>query len=133
MIAADLDRTVRAQSAAMVAMNGALAAGALLAPARTLRLLGHRTPSEDAIWLFRRCGPIWGTFAAAHAVAVARGLERDWWALSWLRATELVTDVMWSRSPAFTRRTNRAALIGAGAANLAMTIAYAAQSRSAAR
>jgi hypothetical protein len=122
----NVDRVVRGQSALMVGVDGALASGALLAPVQTLRLLGHRAPSEDAIWLFRRCGPIWATFAAAHVVAVTRGEGRDWWALSWLRATGLATDVVWSRSPAFGRR-HRALLAGAGAANLAMTIAYAAR------
>ena len=32
----------------------------------TLRVLGHEAPSPDAEHLFRRCGPIWLTFAAAH-------------------------------------------------------------------
>ena len=49
MTVADLDRAVRAQSGAVVAVDGALADSTLLTPARTLRLLGHRTPSEDAI------------------------------------------------------------------------------------
>ena len=119
---------VRGQSTLMVGVDSALAAGALLAPGRTLRLLGHREPSEDAIWLFRRCGPIWATFATAHVVAATRGERRDWWALSWLRATEVATDLVWSRSPAFDRR-HRVVLAGAGAANLAMTIAYAVRAR----
>jgi hypothetical protein len=121
------NHVVRGQSALMAGVDGALAAGALLAPGRTLRLLGHREPSEDAIWLFRRCGPIWATFAAAHVVAATRSQGRDWWALSWLRATEVATDVVWSRSPAFER--HRVLLAGAGAGNLAMSIAYAARAR----
>ena len=40
----------------MVGVDGALAARARLASARTLRLLGDGDPSEDAVWLFRRCG-----------------------------------------------------------------------------
>ncbi len=32
-------------------------------------MLGHDEPSPDAAHLFRRCGPIWLTFAAAHAMA----------------------------------------------------------------
>ena len=32
-------------------------------------MLGHDEPSPEAAHLFRRCGPIWLTFAAAHAVA----------------------------------------------------------------
>ena len=123
------NRVVRGQSAVMVGVDGALAAGALLAPARTLRLLGHRDPSEDTTGLFRRCAPIWATFAAAHVFAVTRGDERDWWALSWLRATEVATEVIWARSPGFTNHTQRAMLASLGAANLAMTVAYAARAR----
>jgi hypothetical protein len=123
---------LRGQSALMVAVDGALTAGALLAPARTLGLIGHRTPSEDAIWLFRRCAPIWATFAAAHVVAVTRGDACDWWALSWLRATEVATELIWSRSPAFSSRTHRRVLASTAAANIAMTLAYAARARSSA-
>ena len=85
----------------MIAFDLALGTGALLAPDATLKLLGHAEPSDDARELFRRCGPIWLTFAAAHALAAARGKHEDWWALAWLRGTELFTDVVWSRSPAF--------------------------------
>ena len=104
----------------MAAFDLALGAGALAAPDATLRLLGHAEPSDDARELFRRCGPIWLTFAAAHAVAAARGRPEDWWALAWLRGTEVLTDVVWSRSPAFSHRRTRVTLIGAGVGNLAM-------------
>jgi hypothetical protein len=117
------------QNKGMVAFDLALGAGALLAPAATLRLLGHDAPSPDAEWLFRRCGPIWLTFAAAHAVAGRRGDSRDWWALAWLRGTELLTDVVWARSPAVRRPLSRAGLNLAGAGNLAMALAYAARAR----
>ena len=40
------NHVVRGQSALMVGVNSALAAGALLAPGRTLRLLGHREPVQ---------------------------------------------------------------------------------------
>src|SRR3954465_10436914 len=50
--------------------------GTLLAPDATLRVLGHDEPSPDARELFRRCGPIWLTFAAAHALAARRGGAR---------------------------------------------------------
>ena len=113
------------QNRTMIAFDLALGAGAIAAPEQTLRVLGHERPSEDAKHLFRRCGPIWLTFAAAHAVAAARGDERDWWALAWLRATELATDVLWSQSPAFKRPGTRAALWAAGAGNLAMALGYA--------
>jgi hypothetical protein len=108
----------------MVIFDLALGTGALLAPTQTLKVLGHDTPSEDAEHLFRRCGPIWLTFAAAHAVAAARGNERDWWALAWLRGTELATDGVWSRSPALSRPGAAEGLRLAGAANLAMAIGF---------
>ena len=108
----------------MIGFDLALGTAALLAPEATLRALSHAPPSQDARHLFQRCGPTWLTFAAAHAVAAHRGRPEDWWALAWLRATELLTDVMWSRSPAFQGRTPRLLLRGAGAANLAMTIGF---------
>jgi hypothetical protein len=121
----ELEELLRQQNRTMIAFDLALGAGAIAAPTATLRVLGHARPSEDAIHLFRRCGPIWLTFAAAHAVAAARGEKRDWWALAWLRGTELATDVLWSRSPAFKRPGARAALWAAGAGNLAMALGYA--------
>ena len=61
--------TLRLVNAGMIGFDLALGTGALLAPATTLRLLGHEPPAPDAEALFRRAGPIWLTFAAAHAVA----------------------------------------------------------------
>ena len=113
----------------MIAFDLALGTGTLAAPDATLRVLGHAAPSEDARELFRRCGPIWLTFAAAHAVASARGRPEDWWAVAWLRGTELLTDVVWSRSPAFRHARTRAMLRAAGASNLAMAGAFAWRSR----
>lgn len=109
----------------MVGFDLALGTGALLAPRQTLAALGHDPPSADAEHLFRRCGPIWLTFAAAHLAAAARGAPEDWWALAWLRATELATDVVWSRSPAFRRPGSRQGLWLAGAANAAMALGFA--------
>lgn len=109
----------------MIAFDLALGSGALLAPDATLRVLGHERPSEDARHLFRRCGPIWLTFAAAHAVAEVRGRREDWWALSWLRATEIATDVVWSASPAISRPGARAGLWAAGVFNLAVALGFA--------
>jgi len=109
----------------MVAFDLALGSATLLAPAATLRALGHEPPSADAEHLFRRCGPIWLTFAAGHALAARRGRPKDWWALAWLRGTELATDIVWSRSPALTRPGAKAGLRLAGAANLAMAAGYA--------
>jgi hypothetical protein len=123
------DKTLQTQNLSMVAFDGALAAGALLAPRGTLRLIGHRHPSADAVWLFRRCAPIWATFAAAHATAAIRGEPQDWWALAWLRATEIGTDILWAQSPGFSGSKRRLLLAGAAVANLAMTAAYRASAR----
>src|SRR4051794_31264662 len=108
----------------MVGFDLALGSGALLAPRQTLAVLGHEAPTPDAEFLFRRCGPIWLTFAAAHALAAQRGERSDWWALAWLRGTEVATDILWSRSPAFTRPGARAGLWLAGGANLAMALGF---------
>src|SRR4051795_11822298 len=108
----------------MTGFDLVLGSGTLLAPAATLAVLGHDKPSADAEHLFRRCGPVWLTFAAAHAVAHRRGHPEDWWALAWLRGTELATDALWSRSPAFSRPGARAGMWLAGAANLAMTVGF---------
>ena len=121
---AHLERVLKLQNGVMIGFDLALGSGALLAPDATLKVLGHGEPSDDARELFRRCGPIWLTFAAAHAVAAARGEPRDWWALAWLRGTEIATDAVWSRSRGFRRRGARAGLWYAGAANLAMAVGF---------
>jgi len=120
----DLERALRLTNRNMIGVDLALGSGALLAPDRTLRMLGHDKPSPDARELFRRCAPIWLTFAAAHTVAERRGEPEDWWALAWLRGTELFTDVLWSRSTAFSRPGARAGLWVAGVANLAMALGF---------
>jgi hypothetical protein len=124
-----LDGELRKLNRNMIAFDLALGTGALLAPAQTLRVLGHDEPSDDARELFRRCAPIWLTFATAHLVAYRRDRAKDWWALSWLRGTELATDVLWSRSKAFSRPGARAGLWFAGLSNLAMTVGFAYLSR----
>lgn len=113
----------------MIAFDLILGTSALLAPGATLRVLGHEDPDPAAEELFRRCAPIWLTFAAAHATAAARGRPQDWWALAWLRATEIATDVLWSRSAGWKRPGARQALWAAGAGNLAMTVGFAWRSR----
>ncbi|HEY8467669.1 MAG TPA: hypothetical protein VIL04_12800 [Solirubrobacterales bacterium] len=125
------EQAIRLTNRVMVGFDVALASGALFAPRATLAALGHAEPSPDAEHLFRRCAPIWYTFAAAHALAAARGRPEDWWALAWLRGTELATDIVWSRSPAFERRGSRAALWFAGAANAVMAAGFAWLARSA--
>ena len=53
-----------------------------------------------------------------------RGEPRDWWALAWLRGTEIATDALWSRSKAFRRPGARAGLWYAGLSNTAMAAGY---------
>jgi hypothetical protein len=120
-LADHLERTNRF----MIAFDLVLGTGAILRPAATLRVIGHDPPSPDAEHLFRRCGPIWLTFAAAHALAARRGDSRDWWAVAWLRGTEIAADALWSRSTAVTRPGARVALVVAGASNLSMALGFA--------
>ena len=125
----DLEDILRQTNRNMVLFDLALGSAAIAAPSQTLRVLGHDEPSPEAAQLFRRCGPIWLTFAAAHAVAARRGESRDWWALAWLRGTEIATDALWSGSPGFSRPGARAGLWLAGAANVAMSAGFAWLSR----
>jgi hypothetical protein len=119
-----LERALRAANRTMIGFDAVLGTAALVAPDATLRAIGHDTPSEDARHLFRRCGPIWLTFAAAHAVAAVRDEPADWWALAWLRGTEIATDVVWSASPAVSRPGAKAGLRLAGAYNLAAALGF---------
>jgi hypothetical protein len=121
---ADLDDLLRLQNRFMIGFDLALGSGALLAPAATLSVLGHEQPTPETRELFRRLGPVWLTFAAAHALAQRRGEPEDWWALAWLRGTEIATDALWSISPGFTRPGARAGLWFAGASNLAMALGF---------
>jgi hypothetical protein len=120
---------IRRANRSMIVFDLALGTGTLLAPVATLRVLGHERPSEDALHLFRRCAPIWLTFAAAHAVTAVRGRPEDWWALAWLRATEIATDVVWSESPAVSRPGAKLGLRLAGGFNLAFALGAAALAR----
>src|SRR5215467_11603287 len=125
----DAEQAIRLTNRNMMVFDLALGSAATLAPAATLQALGHEAPSEDALHLFRRCGPVWLTFAAAHAVAAARDRPEDWWALAWLRGTELATDVVWSRSPAVSRPGAKLGLRMAGAFNLAAALGFGSLAR----
>jgi hypothetical protein len=120
-----LERVLRLTNRNMIAFDLLLGSAAIAAPAATLRVLGHDEPSPDAKHLFRRCGPIWLTFAAAHAVAERRGSAADWQSLAWLRGTEIATDALWAQSPAVTRPGAKLGLGLAGVANLAMAAGFA--------
>jgi hypothetical protein len=124
-----LAQALRLTNRNMIAFDLVLGSAAIAAPATTLKVLGHDEPSPDAIHLFRRCGPIWLTFAAAHAVADRRGAPADWQSLAWLRATEIATDALWAESPAINRPGAKLGLRLAGAANLAMAAGFTWMSR----
>jgi len=125
----NLEEALRLTNRNMIAFDLALGTGALFAPAATLKVLGHDHPSPDAEHLFRRAAPIWLTFAAAHALAARRGESRDWWALAWLRGTEIATDALWAESPAVSRPGAKLGLRLAGVANMAMAAGFAWLSR----
>jgi hypothetical protein len=119
-----LAQALRLTNRNMIAFDLILGTAAIAAPEATLKALGHDEPSPDATHLFRRCGPIWLTFAAAHAVAARRDEPRDWWALAWLRGTEIATDALWASSPAVSRPGAKLGLRLAGASNLAMAAGF---------
>lgn len=123
------EQVLRLTNRNMIVFDLLLGSAAIAAPAATLKVLGHEEPSPDAKHLFRRCGPIWLTFAAAHAVAERRGNSGDWQALAWLRGTEIATDALWAQSPAVSRPGAKLGLYLAGAANVAMAAGFAWMSR----
>jgi hypothetical protein len=124
-----LARALRLTNRNMIAFDLVLGSAAIAAPSATLKVLGHDEPSPDAKHLFRRCGPIWLTFAAAHIVAERRGEPADWQALAWLRGTEIATDALWAQSPAVSRPGAKLGLRLAGVANLAMAAGFVWMSR----
>ena len=116
-----LEQALRLTNRNMIAFDLMLGGASITAPRGMLvHFFGHDEPSPDAVHLLRRCGPIWLTFAAAHLIAERRGEQRDWWALAWLRGTEIATDAIWAESPAINRPGAKAALRLAGVANVAM-------------
>ena len=118
------EQALRLTNRNLIVFDLVLGTSALLAPAQTLRVLGHDEPSEDAKHLFQRCAPIWLTFAAAHAVADRRGFEQDWWAVAWLRATEIATDALWAESPAVSRPGAKLGLRLASLSNLIFAVGF---------
>jgi hypothetical protein len=124
-----LDELTRRVNRGMIGFDLVLGTATVLAPQTTLRILGHDEASPAAIALFRRNGPIWLTFVAAHAVADRRGARRDWWALAWLRGIEWTADPLWSRSPALNRPGARLTLRSTGLANVAMSLGFARAAR----
>ncbi len=124
-----LERALRLTNRYMIGFDLMLGAGAIAAPAATLRVIGHDEPAPDARHLFRRAGPIWLTFAAAHLVADRRGTSADWQSLAWLRGTEIATDALWASSPAVSRPGAKLGLRLAGVANVAMAAGFAWMSR----
>src|SRR6476660_5510360 len=121
----DLEDLLRQTNRNMAAFDLILGTAAIAAPEATLKALGHEPPSDDAKHLFRRCGPIWLTFAAAHTVAAARDRPEDWWALAWLRGTEIATDALWAESAAISRPGAKLGLRLAGVGTLAMALGFA--------
>ncbi len=124
-----LEEALRQTNRNMIVFDLLLGSAAIAAPEATLRVIGHDEPTPEAAYLFRRSGPVWLTFAAAHAVAARRGEPRDWWALAWLRGSEIATDALWASSPAISRPGAKAGLWLAGVANLAMAAGFARLSR----
>jgi len=118
------EEALRLTNRNLIAFDLVLGSAALLAPAQTLRVIGHQEPSEDAKHLFRRCAPIWLTFAAAHAVAERRGFDQDWWAVAWLRGTEIATDALWAQSPAISRPGAKLGLRLASVFNLIVALGF---------
>src|SRR5262245_42225174 len=119
-----LEQALRLTNRNMIAFDLMLGSAAIAAPAATLKVLGHDEPSPDAKHLFRRCGPIWLTFAAAHLRADRRGNSADWQSLAWLRGTEIATDLLWSQSPAISRPGAKLCLRLAGLANVGMAAGF---------
>ena len=123
--AVTLEQALRLTNRNLIVFDLLLGSATILAPAHTLRIIfGHEKPSEDAVHLFRRCGPIWLTYAAAHAVAQRRGFQQDWWALAWLRGSEIATDALLAESPAVSRPGAKLGLRLAGAFNLAVALGF---------
>src|SRR3954454_23973757 len=121
----DLEDLVRLQNRFMIGFDLVLGSATLLAPRSTLRLLGHDEPSPEVIAGFRRLSWVWLTFSAAHANAERRGEPQDWWALAWLRGTEMLADPICSSPPGWRPPGSRPSLWFSGVSNTLMTAGFA--------
>ena len=120
----DLEDLLRLQNRFMIGFDLALGSATLIAPRATLRFFGHDEPSPEVIAGFRRNGWVWLTFFAAHLNAERRDQTEDWFALAWLRGTEMFADPIWSSSPGWRRPGSRPTLWFSGLANTLMTAGF---------
>jgi hypothetical protein len=119
-----LEQALRLTNRNLIVFDLLLGSVAISIPRLTLRALGHDEPSEDAVHLFRRCGPIWLTFAAGHLLAHRRGYQGDWQVVAWLRGTEIGTDALWAQSPAINRPGAKLGLRLASVFNLLVALGF---------
>ena len=125
-----LEQALRLTNRNMIAFDLLLGSAAIAAPAATLKVLGHDEPSPDAEAPLPPLRP-----DLAHLRRRPRGRrraaasQRDWWALAWLRGTEIATDALWAESPAVSRPGAKLGLRLAGVANVAMAAGFAWLSR----
>lgn len=117
-------RILRLTNLIMIGVDIGFGIAALLAPKRTMRFFGHDDPSRDAEHLFRNSAGLWLTFGAAHTVAAARGRSEDWWALAWLRTTEILVNAVWFFSPSVTRLRPRFFLFRATFFNVILALGF---------
>ena len=119
-----LEEALRQTNRNLIVFDLILGTVAIAVPRLTLRAIGHDEPSEDAVHLFRRCGPIWLTFAAGHLLADRRGYQQDWRVVAWLRGPEIGTDALWAQSPAITRPGAKLGLRLASVFNLVVAVGF---------
>ena len=125
-----LEQALRLTNRNMIAFDLVLGSGAIAGPggdaegARPRAALPRRGAPLPP--LRRRSG---SPSPPRTLIAERRGEQRDWWALAWLRGTEIATDALWAESPAVSRPGAKLGLRLAGVANLAMAAGFAWLSR----
>jgi hypothetical protein len=124
------ERTLKYTNWVMIAIDFGFGVAALVAPRRTMHFFGHDEPTKEAEHLFRNSAGMWLTFGAAHTVAAARGSKKDWWALAWLRTTEMLINGIWFFSPSVKRLRPRFFLFRATFFNLLLALGFRALARS---